>query len=164
MKEDSTLLTVVAGSEDETVRLAGVFSRCIGSRGRVYLSGDLGSGKTTFCRGMLREKGYAGAVKSPTFTLVEPYDFPWGQVYHFDLYRLSDPDELEYIGIDDYFSGESLCLVEWPERALECLPAGDIHLELSIIGTGRKMIYSGLSAYGCEVLDRLQRKLTDEAV
>lgn len=108
-------------------------------RGLVYLEGQLGAGKTTLARGLILGLGFAGPVKSPTYTLVEPYVRGPLAVYHFDLYRLGDPEELEYLGARDYFAGEALCLVEWPERAAGWLPPADLHLRLSVAGEGRRV-------------------------
>ena len=111
--------------EDETamLRFGAQLADALGGRGAVLISGDLGAGKTTLCRGLLRQMGHEGSVKSPTFTLVEPYEIEGVCVYHFDLYRLSHPDELDYVGIDEYFTNETLCLVEWPEKAEGSLPS-----------------------------------------
>lgn len=124
--------------------------------GIVYLNGDLGTGKTTVCRGILQALGHRGAVKSPTYTLVEPYVLGGRSVYHFDLYRLADPEELEYIGIRDYFEPHGLCLVEWPERGKAYLPEPDVLMHLSVIGEDRQVICEAGTDYGLEIIKRLK--------
>lgn len=123
--------------------------------GVLFLHGDLGMGKTTLCRGVLQGKGHRGAVKSPTYTLVEPYETAAGKVYHFDLYRLGDPEELEFLGIRDYFDGESLCLIEWPERGAGMLPQADLELEIGVEGTGRWLVWQVNSQKGRRLADKL---------
>ena len=103
----------------------------------VHLQGDLGTGKTTLVRGLLRGRGHAGAVRSPTFTLVEPYDTPRGRVYHLDLYRLAEGEELEYLGLRDLLAEPALLLIEWPERGSGWLPPPDLHIELHHAPEGR---------------------------
>lgn len=125
----------------------------------VFLRGQLGAGKTTLCRGVLRAFGHCGAVKSPTYTLVEPYDFGAQHVYHFDLYRLGDAEELEYMGVRDYFSPHSLSLVEWPERGAGVLPQADLLAQLELFGSGRQLHLQANSPAGEAVLAAMRRLL-----
>nr|WP_010132412.1 tRNA (adenosine(37)-N6)-threonylcarbamoyltransferase complex ATPase subunit type 1 TsaE [Microbulbifer agarilyticus] len=142
--------TVAAGETlGEACRVSGM------SVGLVFfLGGQLGAGKTTFSRGVLRAFGHRGAVKSPTYTLVEPYEFPVERVYHFDLYRLGDAEELEYMGVRDYFGPGSLSLVEWSERGAGILPTPDLQIELQLQGEGRSLKLTAVSDAGTEVLGR----------
>lgn len=105
----------------------------------VFLYGDLGAGKTTLVRGILRGLGHSGSVKSPTYTLLEPYDVSSYLVYHFDFYRILDSEELDFIGIDELVESSALKLVEWPERVLDRLPEPDVTVRMQVEGEGRRI-------------------------
>jgi len=123
--------------------------------GRIFLFGDLGAGKTTLVRGLMRGYQHNGPVKSPTYTLVEPYESPGRNIYHFDLYRLADPEELEFLGVWDYFEAGNLCLVEWPEKGKGFLPAPDLQINLQAEGSGRRLSWQPNSAAGRKIAQRL---------
>ncbi|NLB99834.1 MAG: tRNA (adenosine(37)-N6)-threonylcarbamoyltransferase complex ATPase subunit type 1 TsaE [Pseudomonas formosensis] len=135
--------------------LGAEIGRALEWRGSIWLSGDLGAGKTTLSRGLIRAAGHTGAVKSPTFTLVEPYELGERQIYHFDLYRLADPEELEFLGIRDYFSDNSLCLVEWPEKGDGVLPVPDLCIRIRVEGAGRILQIDGQGQRGQAACQRL---------
>jgi len=105
----------------------------------VFLHGDLGAGKTTLVRGFLRAAGYTGAVKSPTYTLVEEYNIGGRKIFHFDLYRVADPEELDLIGIRDYFDQDCVCFIEWPDMGKGFLPEPDRIISLTPDGVGRSL-------------------------
>ncbi len=128
-------------------------------QGIVFLQGDLGMGKTTLSRGVLRAAGHLGSVKSPTYTLVEPYELSSGIIYHFDLYRLLDPEELEFLGIRDYFTEETLCLVEWPDKGEGVLPSADLVVTIGLAGAGREIQWQANTAKGSAAAERLAREL-----
>lgn len=121
----------------------------------LHLHGDLGAGKTTFSRGFLQQLGHHGHVKSPTYTLVEQYHLPPFDVFHFDLYRLSDPEELEYLGIRDYFGSNTIRLIEWPEKAVGFLSQPDIKLELFYQDKGRIAKFTAYSVEMSQLLKQL---------
>jgi tRNA threonylcarbamoyladenosine biosynthesis protein TsaE len=117
-------------NEEEMLRLGSRLARIIRPPMLIYLHGPLGAGKTTLVRGILQGLNHSGTVKSPTYTIVEPYKLADFTLYHFDLYRLNDPAELEALGFRDYLSGDSLCLLEWPERGEGWLPPADVNISI----------------------------------
>ena len=123
----------------------------------VFLHGNLGAGKTTLARGFLRGLGYKGKVKSPTYTIVEPYFIQDQMLYHFDFYRLSDPEELEFIGIQDYFTQNAICLIEWPDKGLGILPPADLSCYIEAHEAGREIQIEAHTAEGKTILQRLVR-------
>jgi tRNA threonylcarbamoyladenosine biosynthesis protein TsaE len=126
-----------------TEALGAALAAGIGPGRVLHLRGDLGSGKTTLVRGLLRALGYAGRVRSPTYTLVEPYTLSRLHFYHFDLYRLKNHEEWRDSGFQEYFNPDSACAVEWPERAGTLLAPPDLEVTLEFAGTGRRARLSG---------------------
>ena len=142
--------------EEETIIFGKRLASVLVSPLVLLFSGDLGAGKTTLIRAMLRGLGITGAVKSPTFSLVESYSLPAGDLlHHFDLYRIHDEAELEYIGFRDYFSNDAVCCIEWPERSAQVLSDADMCLAFQIEGTHRRLTVSGLSVMGVRTLSSL---------
>lgn len=125
----------------------------------VYLSGDLGAGKTTLTRGLLRSLGYVGRVKSPTYTLVELYEIPRYNLYHFDLYRFADPEEWAEAGFREYFNADSVCLVEWPEKAAGLLSEPDLMVRLEILDEGRALTLTAGTEAGRRCIESLAHSL-----
>jgi tRNA threonylcarbamoyladenosine biosynthesis protein TsaE len=144
-------------------RLAGLLAADWAGGWILNLHGDLGAGKTTLVRGILRGLGHVGAVKSPTYTLIEPYEPGDRAVFHLDLYRLGDPEELEYLGLRDLRGGEGLLMVEWPERAGSALPRPDLEIRIAYAGAGRDLEILALGDRG-EALVRALARTTDQGM
>ena len=142
--------------EDAMVALGAALAKVCAAGGVVYLQGDLGAGKTILSRGIIRALGHQGAVKSPTYTLVEPYELPAVTIYHFDLYRLADPEELEYMGIREYFGPRNLCLVEWADRGAGEIPDPDVKLSINHHGEGRRITIEACTHHGKTMLEALE--------
>lgn len=126
----------------------------------IHLAGDLGAGKTTLVRGFLRGRGHQGAVPSPTYTLVEPYALADGAVYHLDLYRLGDPEELDYLGLRDLLDGSAILLIEWPERGAGWLPTPDLLIRIEHCPDGRDIQFIGQTAKGQQICRQLASELS----
>ena len=124
-------------------------------RALIFLEGDLGAGKTTLTRGFLRGLGHEGAVKSPTYTLIEPYRIGRHRVYHLDLYRVADPGELEYLGLREMLEEDAVLLIEWAERGEGWLPQADLRIRISHAANGRALSLSAATPTGRRIISAL---------
>lgn len=153
----STCLCLDLPDEAATLRFGAELARTLSPGLKLWLHGALGTGKTTLTRGLLRGLGFAGRVKSPTYTLVELYKFPRFNLYHFDLYRFADPNEWAEAGFRDYFDTSGVCLVEWPEKGGDLLPAPDlaVFLDFSEDAQGRRLRIEAYTEAGRACVARL---------
>ena len=142
-------------TERVSEQIAARIATCLVSPLVITFSGEIGAGKTTLIRAMLRSLGVTSAIKSPTFSLVESYQTSRLHIHHFDLYRVHDETELDYIGFRDYFTDDAVCCIEWPERVVSCLGNADVGFSLSLNGAGREMQARAFSLAGASMLSCL---------
>jgi tRNA threonylcarbamoyladenosine biosynthesis protein TsaE len=147
--------------EAATLALGARLARAVGPGMSIHLSGELGSGKTTLARGLVRALGYAGKVKSPTYSLVELYTLSRLHLYHFDFYRFNDPKAWLDSGFREHFNEGSLCLVEWPERAGALLPAPDLRITLAVAARGRDVKIAAFTERGNQCLKSIADQQSD---
>jgi tRNA threonylcarbamoyladenosine biosynthesis protein TsaE len=155
------VLKTILPDENATLALGSALSRGLEPGTVVFLHGDLGAGKTTLVRGALRGLGHAGAVKSPTYTLVEVYEVSRLHLHHFDFYRFQDPREWNEAGFRDTFDGRTVSLIEWPEKARGRLPPPDVEITLQIQDSGRLAILTASTPAGMRCLDAARLHFSD---
>jgi len=155
--DDKPIPELPLSDEAATLALGARLAAAVSPGMTVWLVGDLGAGKTTLTRGLLRGLGFGGRVKSPTYTLVEIYPFSSFNLYHFDLYRFVDPEEWEDAGFREYFNPQSICLVEWPEKGGALLPPPDLEIRLEIIGESRLARLRGRTEEGGRCVEKMLR-------
>ncbi|MDR3491595.1 MAG: tRNA (adenosine(37)-N6)-threonylcarbamoyltransferase complex ATPase subunit type 1 TsaE [Gammaproteobacteria bacterium] len=155
-------LTINLPAEAQTLELGAKLAVHSGSNTTIFLLGNLGAGKTTLSRGFLQGLGHTGKVKSPTYTLVEPYEIGDQKIFHFDLYRIHDPQELEFMGIQDYFVPPVLCLIEWPEHGAGFLPSPDVSCYIETQSTGRLARLTAHTVQGAAILATLSSEYSDD--
>lgn len=146
-------------TENDTVALGTALAKALRPGLKIWLRGDLGSGKTTLTRGLVRALGHEGKVKSPTYTLIEPYIVSRLNLYHFDFYRFNTPDEYLDAGLDEYFTESAVCIVEWPDKAVPYLPPPDVEIRLVPDAGGRRAEMCGTTDAGRTCLIELARAL-----
>ena len=157
--------------EEATARLGQALARAVEGNAPavarsglvVALAGDLGAGKTSVVRAMLRALGVTGTVRSPTFTLVEPYVVSSLNFYHFDFYRLADPEEFSFAGFRDMFGPASVCLIEWPDKAAGHLPTADLRIALRVVGDGRQASLTAATELGAACLERITTEMAQRS-
>jgi len=150
-------MLIYLADEAATLKLGAQLAKyCPPNQFTIHLEGELGAGKTTLTRGLLHELGHKGNVKSPTYTLVEHYQLTHRSVFHFDLYRLTDPEELDYLGLDDYLSDNSLCLIEWASQGKNYLPEPDLIITLSYQNYSRNAELKALSPQAKIVREKIE--------
>lgn len=142
-------------NETDMLALAAKLAPFVPAGAVIFLEGNLGAGKTTFTRGFLHALGHVGKVKSPTYTLVEPYELTHRTVYHFDLYRLTSPQALLHMGVQDYFNAESICILEWPDKGQPLLPIPDLRCQIDFLETGRSVKLTSHTMLGQGILQHL---------
>lgn len=145
----------VIRDEQEMLALGGALAQACRNAAVIYLRGELGAGKTTLVRGFMRGMGYGAPVKSPTYTLIEPYELGARRIYHLDLYRVREAGELAHLGIRDLYDDDAIMLVEWPERGGRFLPPADVTLDIDYASDGRHVILESFTAAGNAILQRL---------
>lgn len=153
------MIVLYPQTEQAQEQIGGALAQVCTGEGLIFLKGDLGAGKTTFARGFLRGMGHVGSVKSPTYTLIESYEVNGNHCYHLDLYRLGDPDELEFLGIRDLLEEGTALLVEWPEQGGDALPVADLLVTIRYQSEGRELSIEAKSARGVHWLDELKDQL-----
>lgn len=153
------MLVIRADSEQEQELIGVALSRVAPASCLIYLTGDLGAGKTTLARGFLRGLGHTGSVKSPTYTLIEPYEIGNRRCYHLDLYRLADPDEIEFLGLRDMLQDDAIMLVEWPEQGQGALPDPDLLIRIRYLEGGRELVIDAETDSGAQLLEKLALEL-----
>jgi tRNA threonylcarbamoyladenosine biosynthesis protein TsaE len=157
-----SVISVEAATREQQEAIGAALAAASPTACVLFLQGELGAGKTTLVRGFLRGLGYQGLVKSPTYTLVEPYDLGHRHCYHFDLYRLAGPGELEYIGLRDLLEGQAILLVEWPERGAGELPDPDLRISILYREEGRQLEFLAETPVGRELIQGFTQRMRSQ--